>query len=91
MNVINGFEFPERGNAAECEMWSPAIVRRPLNRKVLTVAKTRIEGAWAAYCDAVPGVDHAEESVAVCEDGDKLPERIARAIFPQLDDVPYAV
>jgi len=70
--------------------WTPSIHIHALARKVLVVAKTRIEGTWAAYCDAVPGDNHVMEGHAVLEDGDKLTEEIARVLFPIFKGLPYA-
>ena len=70
--------------------WTPITSKHALARKVLCVAKTRIEGSWAAYCDAVPGIDHSREMAEVLRAGDKLGERIARHLFPQFDGIPYA-
>lgn len=53
-----------------------------LARTVIAVATTRIEGTWAAYIASVPGVKHDHEWRRVLEYGDKLPEDIAKAIFP---------
>lgn len=71
--------------------FTPVIRRRALASRVLVVARTRIEGTWAAYCDAVPGYDHDHEERAVLLRGDKLPERVAVALFPEFDGVPYAL
>lgn len=71
--------------------FTPVIRRRALASRVLVVARTRIEGTWAAYCDAVPGYDHDNEERAVLLRGDKLPERVAAALFPEFDGVPYAL
>jgi len=68
----------------------PLFLRRALAMRVLCVATTREEGAWAAYCDAVPGYDHQAEEDAVLRHGDKLPEPVARALFPHFEGVPYA-
>ena len=54
---------------------------RALATRVLAVA-VKCEISWCAYCDAVPGKNHASEVHAVMEHGDKLPEHIARSIFP---------
>jgi len=61
-----------------------------LASRVLAVAHTRIEGAWCAYIDSVPGINHRDESEIVLNDGDKLSEDIARVIFPEFIDIPYA-
>ena len=67
---------------------------RALANRVLCVAVMRIEGAWCAYVDAVPGVNHQVEALAVADNGDKLPEHIARAVFlsyrGHFEGVPYA-
>ena len=62
-----------------------------LHRKVLAVARTRIEGTWKAYIVPVPGQNHDREMVEHWrEEGFQLPEGIARAIFGCMEDVPYA-
>ena len=80
--------FPK--SMEEAKAWKPAIRRRALHKNVLVVARTRIEGAWAAYIDAVPGINHDDEEAAVFRLGNKLPEKIARTMFPALEEVPYA-
>jgi hypothetical protein len=57
---------------------------------VLAVARSRIEGAWAAYIDAVPGVRHEDEVDLVLDHGAKLDVAIAREMFPFFADLPYA-
>jgi len=57
---------------------------------VLAVACTRIECAWAAYIDAVAGVNHDREMDAVLRHGAKLLEPVARILFPEFTEVPYA-
>jgi hypothetical protein len=71
--------------------WKPTVRRRVLVTHVLAVAQTRIEGTWAAYCDAVPGYDHDNEQAAVLLHGGKLSERVARILFPEFADLPYAL
>ncbi len=88
MRTIDGFRFPE--NPEEARTWSPVCRFVALNRQVLAVAQTRVEGAWGAYVGPVAGIDHSEEFDAVLREGSKLPERIAWAIFPTLAGVPYA-
>ena len=68
----------------------PFIDIRSLAYKVVVVARTRIEGKWSAYIDAVPGKNHDNEAGAVLQYGTKLGESVARAIFPQFEGVPYA-
>lgn len=60
-----------------------------LGHNILAVA---VEGAvadWAAYIDAVPGVNHTLEVEHVKTNGDKLPEDVARAIFPAFRDLSW--
>lgn len=64
------------------------VVYRPLAMRVLAVAVERYEG-WAAYVDAVPGMKHSEEWEAVSRVGDKLPEEVARLLFPSFRGQPY--
>jgi hypothetical protein len=88
MRKIGKFEFPDQpGNG---EQWRPTVRRRQFGHRVLAVARTRIEGAWSAYIDAVPGQNHDEEQGRVLEWGAKLPKDVARNMFPEFDDLPYA-
>jgi hypothetical protein len=77
---------------SETPKFQPIILRHELARKVIAVAKTRIEGAWAAYIDAVPGENHDNEEDVVLRNGAKLYEPIARALFPRepFKTLPYA-
>ena len=68
----------------------PRICYHALASKVLVVMNTCCEGTWCAYCDAVPGIRHDNEFQEVLATGDKLPERVARAIFPEMAKLPYA-
>ena len=70
--------------------FKPEIRRRALAMRVLAVAQTRIEGAWKAYVDAVPGIRHVDEISGVLQNGTELREEMARLLFPEFDDVPYA-
>ncbi|KKL26843.1 hypothetical protein LCGC14_2391190 [marine sediment metagenome] len=70
--------------------WKPTVRIFPLANRVLAVAATRVEGTWAAYCDAVPGDKHTAEANAVLANGDKLMEEVARVLFPMFKDLPYA-
>ena len=80
--------FPKtREEVAE---WMPAIYRYALDRNVLAVATTRIEGTWKAYISQVPGKSHADEFDEVLRSGTALPEQVARTLFPYLAEVPYA-
>jgi len=74
----------------ERDTWVPFVKVKAASSRVLIVARTRIEGAWSAYLDAVPGYDHDEEWKGVVRFGLKQPEEIARAFFPGLKDIPYA-
>lgn len=80
--------FPK--SVEEAKVWRPLIIHKALAMRVLVVAQTRVECAWAAYVDAVPGMNHASELHRVLSDGDKLDESIARALFPMFNEVPYA-
>lgn len=71
------------------EEFIPTIRLHALAMRVLTVAKTRIEGSWAAYIDSVPGECHEGEAEDVLRHGDKLPENVARILFPEFTDLPY--
>ena len=80
--------FPK--SPEEARAWTPQVDYRALSSRVLVVWRTRVEGTWAAYCDAVPGKDFDRETEAVLREGDKVDEATARAIFPQFEGVPYA-
>jgi hypothetical protein len=87
MKLINGYSFPETD--AELATWEPTVRLRPLARKVLAVAHTRCEGAWAAYCDAVPGQRHDDEAHGVLDWGAKLPKAYAVVMFPEFAKLTY--
>ena len=72
------------------ETWTPVVTRRALARRVLAIARTRIEGSWAAYIDAVPGINHELEQDEVLHNGEKLMEETARSLFPSFNEIPYA-
>jgi len=80
--------FPK--SREEALAFRPYMERSALASRVLVVAKTRIECAWSAYIDAVPGENHDREQDSVLQDGSKLLERIARVLFPRFEGVPYA-
>lgn len=80
--------FPK--SLEEAKNFKPYIDRIALATRVLVVAKTRVECAWAAYCDAVPGYNHDREYEAVLKHGTKIPEKMARVLFPRMKEVPYA-
>jgi hypothetical protein len=80
--------FPK--NDEEASKWIPHVRFYALSSKVLVVSRTRIECAWRAYIDAVPGMNHADEYEEVLSHGDALPEHVARVLFPEYNGVPYA-
>jgi hypothetical protein len=80
--------FPK--SVEEANAFEPFVTRYALAHDVLVVMRSRIECAWAAYCGAVPGHDHDVEQEEILREGTKLPEKIARVIFPQFKDIPYA-
>lgn len=63
--------------------------RQILARRVAVVAVGGAIGDWAAYIDAVPGIDHTKEINQVRLGGQKLPKEIAIVIFPELDPLMY--
>lgn len=68
----------------------PKFSTRRLHRQILVVAKTRMEGAWSAYIFPVPGENHDEEAKLWQTEGVKLPENLARVMFPEFKDLKYA-
>lgn len=80
--------FPK--SIEEARAFKPFQPWRALSSRVLVVATTRVECAWCAFCDAVPGQDHRNEWQSVLDYGVKLDEQVARALFPVFDEVPYA-
>ena len=85
------FVFPE--TPEEAKTWKEdgyVKVHRVPARRVMAVAHTRIEGAWCAYIDAVPGMNHDNEWQEVLKTGDKLSEKVALAMFPMFEGIPYA-
>ncbi len=93
LREIAGYRFPDL-NSPDCqaaaESWSPTFSVRALHRRVLVVAKTRIEGAWSAYIFVVPGQNHDLEWKLWETEGDKLHRNVACAIFPTMAGLPYA-
>ena len=80
--------FPK--DATEAKAFLAHTQYRCLAPGVLIVMQTRIECTWAAYCAVVPNMNHDDEFKDVLRHGDKLPEDVARAIFPGAPPVPYA-
>ncbi len=64
-------------------------IHRALAMRVLCVAHTLLPEHWAAYVDAVPGMQHELETEPVLRVGEKLPEDVARALFPEYAGLPY--
>lgn len=82
------FCFPK--NQEEAKLWQPVVKYRSLDRRVVAVATTRIDGAWSAYIGAVDGICHDKEYFEVIEQGAKLDENVARSIFFEFTDIPYS-
>ena len=90
MRRLGQLDFPDKDDQAETVAWTASIIVRALNRDVLAVAVSRIEGAWKAYIGAVAGRNHDEEWLEIRRSGATLPETVALAIFPEFAGVPYA-
>lgn len=80
--------FPKSSD--EALAFEPLIRHRALDMCVLVVARTRIECAWAAFVGAVDGLNHFDERDNILDHGAKLDEPIARILFPEFAEVPYA-
>jgi len=70
--------------------WKPEITVYALSSTALIVCTTRIEGSFRAYAKGVPGMDHKAEAAQVLKWGDDIGEDLARFLFPQYEDLPYA-
>ena len=88
MKRIGPIDFPE--TKEEAVTWWPKITHRAIHSKVLLVAKMRIEGEWSCYCTPVPGQRHEAEIHLWETEGSKVSASIARAAFPEFNDIPYA-
>lgn len=66
-------------------MFNEIVEWKALETKVIAVLIKRVDG-WAAYIGSVPGVCHKNEIALVAQQGAKLPEKIALAIFPNADN-----
>ena len=56
-----------------------------LARRVLAIAIVNSQiGDWTAYVDAIPGVNQDKEWEAVVREGNKLPEAVAKILFPEI-------
>ena len=63
---------------------------RALHYDVLVVAVQGGHGGdWAAYVKAVPGENHDREWEEVYHHGGKLPENVAKLLFPGFKDLEY--
>lgn len=62
---------------------------KALSYRVLAAAKEGYNHDWTAYIKDVPGHNYDEEQHIVLAEGDKLSEKIARAIFPEFNDLTY--
>ena len=60
----------------------PRIEYKALAQRVLAVAVEGNAGDWSAYIDAVPGNRHDDEYLEVKDNGEKLPEAVAKILFP---------
>jgi len=87
MNSQFDNHFPKTSHAVE--NWKPYVRYSALHMRVLTVATTRIEGAWIAYIGNVPGMNHHNEFEEVLDWGISLREDIARILYPEFEGVPY--
>lgn len=88
MKKLGKYQFPE--TLEEAKEWSHTSCRHMLHRQVMCIARTRIEGKWSAYCFPVPGINHDYEEYLWETEGDKLPKKIALALFPYFEGIPYA-
>lgn len=86
--MSTNFCFPK--NCDEAKLWKTVVKYKSLDRNVIVVANTRIEGKWSAYIGAVDGICHESEYETVLKNGAKLEEKIAMSIFPEFADIPYA-
>ena len=74
----------------ETYTWDQVVHYKALATRVLVVARTRVDGTWKAYCNAVPGEHHSKEIQEVLDYGDQLREDVARVLFPEFKELPYA-
>jgi hypothetical protein len=88
MKTIDNIPFPETSD--EADHWARTVTYRALHSKILFVAVTRIEGFWSCYCVPVAGRHHEVEKHLWQLEGNKVSEAIARLLFPQYPNIPYA-
>jgi hypothetical protein len=62
---------------------------KALDYRVIVVAKEGGVRDWSAYIGAVPGDCHDKEWEDVAAHGSKLPEKIARVLFPNFKGLMY--
>lgn len=61
------------------------LAYRALSSRVLVVASVNQPvGDWAAYVDAVPGMNHDDEIFEVGRTGSKLRKDLAELLFPEI-------
>lgn len=65
----------------------PRVSYKVLAVDVIVVAKEGGNHDWAAYIGSVPGFNHDKEWKTVRETGAKLPESVARVLFPAFADL----
>ena len=62
---------------------------KALDIRVLVVAVEGYDEDWSAYIGAVRGDSHRKEWEGVKAHGSKLPENVARLLFPGFRDLGY--
>ena len=60
-----------------------------LERNVIAVAKEGAVNDWAAYIGAVAGGNREADVEHVSKWGSKLPEKVARVLFPEFRDLAW--
>lgn len=92
MRIRRAFDHVVRLLGVEVEMAEYADPReafKALSRRVLIVVRPDSRGQWAAYIDAVPGINPEREKGDVAEQGTKLPKEVAVFFFPFFDPAKY--
>jgi hypothetical protein len=82
--------FPDERDQKSIDAWKKSYCVRAIHCKVLAVAVTRIEGAWACYLAPVDGQNHDDEWFDVWQHGVKQPKDVADVLFPRYAHLPYA-
>ena len=70
--------------------FEPKIFRQTLAHDIVVVARTRIEGTWKAYIGSTTERRHEDAVPTILMRGAPVHEAMARALFPQFKDLPYA-